>query len=106
MVFLHHAIAGWPSWPEYRRHSWGPVLYTPHKGLGKQRSKTVATDTKSLHEISVVDPTHPITDGLPHRFSMTDELYLYEVDEPNITPLLTSDFTFQQRTLLFCSSCC
>ena len=32
MVFLHHAIAGWPSWPEYRRHSWGPVSSTPHAG--------------------------------------------------------------------------
>ena len=29
MVFLHHAIAGWPSWPEYRNIIGRPVLVYP-----------------------------------------------------------------------------
>ena len=96
MVFFLYAIAGWPSWPEYRRILGGQFLYTPRR-VGEAETQDSGYRHKVLHEISVVDPTHPITDGLPHRFSMTDELYLYEVDEPNIRPLLRSDFTFQQE---------
>lgn len=96
MVFLHHAIAGWPSWPEYHRIIGGQFLYTPQEIEGSKIQDS-GYRHKVRHEISVVDPTHPITDGLPPRFSMTDELYLYEVDAANITPLLTSDYTFSQE---------
>jgi type 1 glutamine amidotransferase len=96
MVFLHHAIAGWPSWPEYRRIIGGQFLYTARK-IDAIEVQDSGYRHNVRHEISVVDPTHPVTDGLPPHFEMTDELYLYEVDEPNITPLLTSNYAFQQE---------
>ena len=37
---------------------------------------------------------HPITNELPAEFSMTDELYLYEVFEDSIEPLLASNYEF------------
>ena len=96
MVFLHHAIAGWPSWPEYRRIIGGQFLYTARE-IDAIKVQDSGYRHNVRHEISVVDPTHPVTDGLPPYFEMTDELYLYEVDEPNITPLLTSNYTFRQE---------
>jgi type 1 glutamine amidotransferase len=95
MVFLHHAIAGWPSWPEYRDIIGGQFLYTPRKIDGADVQDS-GYRHKVSHEISVVDRNHPITAGLPSRFNMTDELYLYEVDEDRIRPLLASDYTFEQ----------
>ena len=37
---------------------------------------------------------HPVTDGLPSRFEITDELYLAEVFEDDVEPLLVSDYEF------------
>ena len=79
---------------EYRNIIGGQFLYTPRR-LDAIEVQDSGYRHKVRHEISVVDPTHPIVDGLPSRFAMTDELYLYEVDEPSITPLLTSDYTFE-----------
>ena len=37
---------------------------------------------------------HPVTAGLPEAFEITDELYLYEVFDDSIEPLLASDYEF------------
>ena len=39
---------------------------------------------------------HPITADVPASFSMTDELYLCEVFEDEVTPLLRSDYAFER----------
>ncbi|MCG8441047.1 MAG: ThuA domain-containing protein, partial [Caulobacterales bacterium] len=39
----------------------------------------------------------PILEGVPARFSLTDELYLCPVFEADVTPLLRSDFTFSDE---------
>jgi type 1 glutamine amidotransferase len=49
------------------------------------------------HEVSVADITHPITAGVDKTFSLTDELYLYEVFEDEVEPLLTSAHTFDRE---------
>ena len=49
-----------------------------------------------VHSVSVVDSTHPVVDGLPARFSLTDELYLFEVFEDLVQPLLRSSHAFTQ----------
>ena len=48
------------------------------------------------HEVSVADTTHPITAGIDDTFSLTDELYLYEVFEDDVEPLLTSGHIFDR----------
>jgi type 1 glutamine amidotransferase len=37
---------------------------------------------------------HPVTAGVPDSFEITDELYLFEVFDDAITPLLASDHGF------------
>ena len=91
-VFLHHAIAGWPAWDEYAEIIGGRFLYMPGSLRG-----TACQDSgyrhKVTHNISVVGD-HPVTAGLPAQFSITDELYLYEVFEDDVEPLLVSDHDF------------
>lgn len=92
MVFLHHAIAGWPSWPEYAEILGGRFLYISEELRGARKPDS-GYRHKVEHHISVLQD-HPITAGLPASFSMTDELYLFEVFEENVTPLLASDYEF------------
>ncbi|MGB1423454.1 MAG: ThuA domain-containing protein [Pseudomonadales bacterium] len=93
MVFLHHAIAGWPAWPEYGRIIGGRFRYTSTVINGKPVSDS-GYRHHVTHTVRVVDDQHPVTQGLPEQFSMTDELYLFEVFEDEIEPLLSSDFAF------------
>jgi hypothetical protein len=38
---------------------------------------------------------HPVTEGVPEHFEMTDELYLCPIFEDEIIPLLGSGYTFE-----------
>ncbi len=96
MVFLHHAIAGWPLWPEYGEIIGGRFFYAPSQCRGK-----AVLDSGYRHDvphtIAVKDTKHPITKGLDRTFSLTDELYLCEVFDNDIHPLLTSDYSFDRE---------
>ncbi len=94
LVFLHHAIAGWPAWEEYAEIIGGRFLYMP----GELRGRSLPDSGyrhKVEHNISVL-ADHPITRGLPSSFAMTDELYLSEVFEDTVVPLLASDYHFKR----------
>jgi uncharacterized protein len=88
VVALHHALAGWPDWSEY--HDWlgGQFLYRPATVRGR-----ACRDSGYRHDVSYAATTcpHPVTEGVAHRFPLTDELYLAEVFEDEVEPLLTSD---------------
>jgi len=96
LVFLHHAIAGWPLWPEYGELIGGRFFYLPTECRG-----TPVLDSgyrhDVTHEVTVVDQQHPVAAGLDTAFSLTDELYLYEVFEDDIAPLLKSSHTFDRE---------
>ena len=94
MVFLHHAIAGWPAWEEYAEIIGGRFLYVPGELRGK-----IHQDSGYRHGVEhklTVLQDHPVTAHLPACFPMTDELYLCEVFEDSVTPLLSSDYQFNQ----------
>ena len=91
-VFLHHAIAGWPAWPEYGDLIGGRFLYLPQALRGAPRPDS-GYRHKVTHTISTVGE-HPVLDGIPDSFQITDELYLGEVFEDEVTPLLRSDYNF------------
>lgn len=93
IVALHHAIAGWPAWPEYAEILGGRFLYRPGDLRGAPRQDSGYRHDVT-HEVAVLRLEHPIADGLPARFPLTDELYLFEVFEDLVEPLLASDATF------------
>lgn len=93
MVFLHHALAGWPSWPEYGEIVGGRFLYAPAQVRGRNCPDSGYRHAMT-HEVTVLAPDHPVAAGVPPHFTMTDELYLAEIFEDSVTPLLSSNFDF------------
>lgn len=94
VVALHHALAGWPTWSDYHEWLGGQFLYHPGTVRGAaQPDSGYAHDV--THTINVV-ANHPVTAGLPERFTLTDELYLAPVFENDVTPLLRSDAAFDR----------
>ncbi len=95
VVALHHAIAGWPDWPEYADWLGGRFLYTP--GLVRGR---ICPDSGYRHDVAyeaeAADPAHPVLDGIPQTFPLKDELYLYQVFEAEVQPLLRARQAFVQ----------
>ncbi len=93
IVALHHALAGWPAWPDYAEALGGRFLYRPDRVRGRD-----TLDSGYRHEVSyeaeIVAPDHPVAAGLPARFAMTDELYLAEIFTDDVTPLLRADHDF------------
>ena len=93
VVALHHAIAGWPAWPEYGQWLGGRFLYRPGEVQGEARLDS-GYRHDVVYEAETFAPSHPVLDGVPARFPMTDELYLYEVFDDGKTPLLSADHAF------------
>jgi hypothetical protein len=93
MVFLHHALAGWPAWPEYGDIVGGRFLYQP----GAVRGVDVADSGYRhdvTHTVDVLDASHPICAGIDTSFEITDELYLAHVFEADVHPLMRSSYDF------------
>ena len=93
VVALHHAIAGWPDWPEYAEWLGGRFLYKPAPFRGRS-----CPDSGYRHDVAydaeAADPTHPILEGVAAPFPIRDELYLYEVFEADVHPLLRARHPF------------
>jgi uncharacterized protein len=87
MVFLHHAVAGWPAWEDYAEIVGARFHYQPAtlRGVSYPDSGYRFDVT---HQVEVLDPSHPICDGLGDGFTLTDELYLYPVLTDSVVPLL------------------
>lgn len=94
VVALHHALAGWPTWDDYHEWLGGQFLYHP----GMVRGQAVP-DSGYCHDVRhkiAVVADHPVTAGLPASFTLTDELYLGQVFEDDVTPLLRSSAAFDR----------
>ena len=94
VVALHHALAGWPSWPDYGEWLGGRFLSHPANVRGR-----ACLDSGYAHDVAyraTVVGNHPVTAGLPPRFALRDELYLCQVFDESVTPLLTSDAVFDR----------
>jgi hypothetical protein len=93
MVFLHHAIAGWPAWERYAEIVGGRFHYQPATLEGVDYPDSGYRHDVT-HSVEVLDPTHPICVGVPGRFEITDEVYLFPVLEDRVTPLMRSTYDF------------
>lgn len=90
MVAMHHALAGWPAWPDYAEAWGGAFLYKN----GQVRGHAVPSSGYAAgvrYQVRVVDPDHPVAAGLPERFELHDELYWCELFEDSITPLIVRE---------------
>jgi type 1 glutamine amidotransferase len=97
IVALHHAIAGWPAWPDYAEWLGGRFLYRAGPLRGRHTQ-----DGGYRHDITYtakpVNAAHPVLEGLPSEgIKLTDEVYLSEVFEEDVTPLLRADYSFVQE---------
>lgn len=91
-VAMHHALAGWADWPEWHEMLGGRFLYTPGEVRGKPR-----LDSGYRHDVEYsakVVADHAVTTGLPEQFPVCDELYLGEIFEEDVEPLVRSDYAF------------
>lgn len=93
MVFLHHAIGGWPAWAEYAEIVGGRFNYSSCMMRGR-RYPASGHRTGVRQRITPVDPAHPICEGIGDGFDLVDEVLLHPVFDAAITPLLRSDFSF------------
>jgi hypothetical protein len=87
LVFLHHALAGWPTWPEYADLVGGRFHYQPATLWGRHYPDS-GYRHRVTHTVDVVDANHPIAHGVPSSFQLTDELYCCPVDEAAVQPIL------------------
>jgi type 1 glutamine amidotransferase len=89
IVALHHALAGWPSWPAYSAWLGGRFLYRPD--FGKD-------DSGYRHDVAYTAenaaPNHPVMAGIPASFDLRDELYLMDAPAGDATPLLRARHAF------------
>lgn len=91
-VAMHHALAGWALWPQWADWLGGRFLYQP----GTVGGRAVA-DSGYRHDVNylaAVMPGHPVTSGVPAEFALSDELYLAEVFEDEIVPLVRARHPF------------
>ena len=87
MVFLHHAVAGWPAWEDYAHIVGGRFHYQPALLDGVAYPDS-GYRFDVAHRVEVIDPAHPICEGLGDGFTITDELYLFPVLTDEVVPLL------------------
>ena len=91
-VAMHHALAGWAAWPDWAAIWGGRFLYQPERWNGRD-----VPDSGYRHDVTYtaeVVADHPVTAGVPQSFTMTDEVYLAEIDEAAITPLVRARHGF------------
>lgn len=92
-VAMHHALAGWAEWPQWHEWLGGRFLYQPGEVRGQPK-----LDSGYRHDVDylaeVVAPDHPVLDGVPDKFRLSDELYLAEVFEEDVIPLIRARHEF------------
>ncbi len=87
MVFLHHAMASWPTWHRYAEIVGARFHYAAGELWGQQWPDSgYLLDVD--HTIEVLAPDHPVCAGIPPTFEVHDELYLIPPVAPGMTPLL------------------
>jgi type 1 glutamine amidotransferase len=89
LVALHHNLVAHRNWDEYRKIIGGKLLLEPTTIDGKEFAKSPYRHDEDL-TIHVVDPQHPITQGMGD-FRIHDETYGLFYTSPAIHVLLSTD---------------
>lgn len=100
LVFLHHAVAGWPAWTAYAELIGGRFHYQPAALAGREYPDSgYRFDVE--HTVEIVDPQHPVSAGLGESFSLVDELYCSPVLEDRVVPLMRTSFPTHDATRFY-----
>ncbi len=100
LVFLHHAIASWPTWEEFAHIVGGRFHYQPATldGVAYPDSGYVF-DVE--HTVEVLEPDHPVCAGLGASFRIVDELYCCPMFEDEVVPLMRTAFDTSDASNFF-----
>lgn len=94
-VAMHHALAGWADWPGWAEMLGGRFLYQPGEWKGRQ-----VPDSGYRHDVAYIAELvsdHPVLRGIPPSFAVVDELYLAQIDEQAIQPLIRARHEFTRE---------
>lgn len=94
MIFLHHGMAGWPTWDRYAEAIGARFFYQPGTYKGREYLDSGYLFPVTYRAQVLCD--HPVTAGLGPDFEVTDELYLFDMLEQgeDLIPLLRADHDF------------
>ena len=92
LIFLHHAMAGWPAWDRYAEVIGARFFYQP--GTYKGRAFPDSGYAFPVAYRAECCASHPVTAGLDEGFDVEDELYLFPLLEDDIVPLLRARHAF------------
>ena len=102
LVVLHHAMADYQGWPEFRKIAGGRFCLAPLAEEGKSFPQSTATGVQKM-KVKVEDREHPITKGL-EDFEIEEEPYGKLVVEPGVRVLLTTDCPASEKSIAWCHS--
>jgi type 1 glutamine amidotransferase len=88
LVFLHHALAGWPAWPGWAEVLGGRYHYAPAELRGEPWPDSGFRYAQ--YTARVIDRHHPVCAGVDD-FKLDDELYCCPVFADDVIPLLRAD---------------
>jgi type 1 glutamine amidotransferase len=97
LVILHHAIAAYPSWPEFDQILGGRYHLKDEEFNGALRKRCTWKDDVD-YKVRVEDPSHPIVAGLTD-FAVKDETYKGYTLLPETKLLLTTDEKLNNNSL-------
>jgi type 1 glutamine amidotransferase len=93
-VFVHHALASWPTWEEY-----GDIMGGRFRFLRDAEHADSGYRHDVVQQVTAVAPTHPVLAGLEQGFEIRDELYLADIHSGDIEPLLVTDAELTDDTV-------
>jgi len=89
LVALHHSLAAWQAWPEFRRIVGGQWFHKPTTIDGVRYGKSGYKHGVD-YTVHVADPKHPVTRGVKD-FEIHDETYCRYWVSPKAHVILTTD---------------
>lgn len=92
LVFLHHSLASYQQWDEYKTFIGGKY----HEEKGSPQSSSYQHDVD--FEVKIVDSKHPVTKGISN-FMIHDEVYGKTEVLPDVVPLLTTNHELSSQTI-------
>lgn len=110
MLFLHHALVSYQTWPEFESIIGGRYVQPP-KDAGVPESALSTYKHDVWIDVEVVDPAHPVTSGMKN-FRLFDEVYgnyrvgnhvkpLLETHHPESTKTIAWENTYNNSRIVF-----